>query len=134
MLTENDVVNILVADLKNKNYKIVQSLTTTDKGFDIIAEKNGTTLYVEAKGGTSSKATSRRHGKPFSKNQIGTHLAVAILTVIRILAKKDKKLNKVAIAFPDNEDHRNSILPIAPVLKKLGILIFLVKENIVTEL
>lgn len=134
MLTENDVINILVDYLQKKHYKIIQKLTTSEKGFDIVAEKNDTTLYIEAKGGTSASKNSKRFSKPFTKNQIKTHLAVAILASLKILAKKKKKTIKVAIAFPDNEDHRNIILPITSVLKKIGIIVFFVKENLITKI
>ncbi|MBP6859114.1 MAG: hypothetical protein KBC69_00620 [Candidatus Magasanikbacteria bacterium] len=134
MLTENDVVKILAIYLEKEGYKIIQKLTTLEKGFDIVAEKNRITLYIEAKGGTSSKKGSRRYEKPFTKNQVGTHVSVAIMASLKILSKGNKKFKKVAMAFPDNENHRAVIAPIAPLLKKIGIMIFLVNENLVTKI
>jgi Holliday junction resolvase len=57
MLTENDVVKAVSNKLNAIGYKVVQSLTTNEKGIDIIAQKGDVKLYVEAKGETSSKKT-----------------------------------------------------------------------------
>ncbi|OGH91565.1 MAG: hypothetical protein A2534_04475 [Candidatus Magasanikbacteria bacterium RIFOXYD2_FULL_39_9] len=134
MLTENHIINILADYLEKDGYKIIQKLTTQEKGVDIRAEKNGVTLYVEAKGETSSKESSNRHGKPFTKNQVGTHVSVALLTSLKVLSKDDKNSKKVAMAFPDNKNHREIIELIAPALRRTGIVTYLVKENSVIEI
>lgn len=130
MLTENNIIDILANYLEKKEgYEIKNKLTTTQRGVDILAEKNGVTLYVEAKGETSSKESSNRHGKPFTKNQVGTHVSVAILTSLKILSKDNDASRKVAMAFPDNKNHRDIIELIAPALRRAGIVTYLVKEN-----
>lgn len=135
MLTENNVIDILANYLeKEEKYKIIHKLTTQQKGVDIIAEKNGVTLYIEAKGETSSKESSHRYGKPFTKNQVGTHVSVAVLTSLKILSKDNKTSRKVAMAFPDNKNHRDIIELIAPALRRTGIVTYLVKENSVIEM
>jgi len=45
------------------------------------------------------------------------------------LSKNDKYKKEVAIALPDNQDHRNLIKKIYPAIKKVGIKIFFVKKN-----
>ena len=127
MLTENEVVQKVTAYLKEDGYKILQSLSTLDKGVDIIAEKDGQTLYVEAKGATSSKKESNRFGKGFSKNQVKTHVAMALLASMKILSLKQDA--KAGIALPDNEDHRMLISAIMPSLEKLGIIVFWVFQD-----
>ncbi len=135
MLTENDIIEILANHLnKDDGWEIKNKLTTIQKGVDILAEKNGVTLYVEAKGETSSKKSSRRYGKQFTKNQVGTHVSVAILTSLKVLSKNDNKSKKVAMAFPDNKNHRDIIELIAPALRRAGIVTYLVKENSVIEM
>lgn len=66
MLTENEVVNATCKEIKNEGYTINQQLSTIQKGIDIVAEKNGIKIYIEAKGGTSSKVGTNRYGKPFN--------------------------------------------------------------------
>ncbi len=134
MLTENDVVKKVAECLENDGYKVIQRLGTLDKGVDIIAEKAGITLYVEAKGETSSKEASRRYGKHFTQNQVKTHVAMAILASMKILASKPEKSTKVAIAFPANKDHKALISSIEVVLKKAGIDVFMVEEDTVTRM
>ena len=124
MLTENDIIEKTSEYLQKQNYTIIQSLNTEEKGIDIIAEKNDKKLYIEAKGETSSKRTSVRFGKAFSKNQVKTHVAVAILA-----AMKQKELDKscdVAIALPNNENHVELINSIKASLKKADIKVFIV--------
>ncbi|MEQ6166164.1 restriction endonuclease [Ekhidna sp. MALMAid0563] len=127
MLTENDVVEILAEHLSNQGYQIIQSLTTNEKGVDLIAEKNGVRLYVEAKGETSSKATTNRYGKPFNKNQIKSHVSRAILTSMKVQSSKPN--SEVAIALPDTDDHKQLIQVITPSLKKLGIGVYWVSKS-----
>jgi len=134
MLTENDVVRILGNYLKAEGYEIIQSLTTSEKGFDIVAKINGVTLYIEAKGETSSKENTKRYGQPFSKNQVKTHVAVAILASMKVLSKVDHKPKEVAIALPNNENHRDLIESIKPTIKKAGIKVFLVGKNSVAKI
>jgi len=66
MQTENDIVEKVVDFLESKGYRITQSLTTNQQGIDIIAEMESETLYIEAKGETSSVETSNRFGLPFN--------------------------------------------------------------------
>ncbi len=70
MLTENDVVRAVAHYLSQDGYEIVSQLSTLEHGIDIeaVSVKSGKRLLAEAKGGTSSKQTTRRFGKPFSKN------------------------------------------------------------------
>ncbi len=133
MLTENDIVHRVAEYLKNDGYNVTQRLGTLEKGVDIIAEKAGVTLYVEAKGETSSKEASSRYGKCFSQNQAKTHVAMAILASMKILASKPEKSTKVAIAFPANKDHKVLISSIEGVLKRAGIDVFMVEEDTVTR-
>ena len=55
MLTENDVVDCVVSYLKSKEFTIDSMCNTMQKGIDIVANKNGKKILVEAKGATTSK-------------------------------------------------------------------------------
>ena len=127
MLTENEIIKKTTKYLEDQGYQILQSLNTNEKGVDIVAEKNGTKIYVEAKGETSSKSNTARYGKPFSKNQVGTHIAVAILAAMK-QKDKDKTCN-VAIALPHNENHTGIINNIRNSLRKAEIIVYLVGKN-----
>lgn len=131
MLTENEVVESITKYLQNNGYDVLQSLNTSDKGVDIIAKKDGKMLYIEAKGATSSKEGSSRYGKGFSKNQVQIHIAVAVLASIKILSSK--KDATTGIALPDNQDHRDLISAISPVLKRLKIIVYWVNNDSVAE-
>ena len=136
MLNENDIVQILTEYLKKNSYKIIQSLTTDEKGVDIIADNllNNQRLYVEVKGETSSKSYTNRFGKSFSGGQIRNHISRAVFASMVILSSKpagDK--TKVAIALPVTDGHKKEIETIAKALKTLHIKVFWVNEDGVTE-
>ena len=128
MLTENDVVTAVSSYLIEKGYAITQALTTYQHGIDIVATHptHGRCL-VEAKGAKSSKKSSNRYGIEFNSNQIKTHVGVAILKSFQTI-----QLNKdadVVIALPDNTGHRKIIDSMRHPIKKSGITVFFVNEN-----
>lgn len=130
MLTENDVVAAVCNKLGEMEFEIQQALHTSEKGVDIIASKDGFTLFIEAKDETSATKTSSRYGKPFNNNQIKNHIGKALLTVSRIITEnRENKQIGVEIALPNNEGHRKIIRDIEYALKKLGVYVFWVKDN-----
>jgi CHAT domain-containing protein len=133
MLTENDIVEKVTDFLETKGYRITQSLTTNQQGIDIIAETESEKLFIEAKGETSSVKTSKRFGLPFNKNQIKSHISVALLASMKVISKipADNK-TKIGIALPDTTEQRQVINEIKPALRKLKILIYWVTDNKVT--
>ena len=134
MLTENDIVDKLSAHLQADGYEILQSLGTKEKGVDIIAKKNGQTLFIEAKGETSSKSHTNRFGKPFTKNQIKSHVSRALLASMRILTSQPAgQSTAVAIALPDTVGHRDLINEINLSLKELDIIVFWVSQTTIRK-
>ena len=132
MLTENDVVNVLANYLEEKGYSILQNLNTGEQGVDIIAERTNKILYVEAKGETSSKSHTNRFGKPFTLNQISSHISRAILASMKVIScKPSGNKTKAAIALPDTAGHRKIIDKILPALQKLQITVFWVTKKAV---
>ncbi|PAW93549.1 hypothetical protein CKK33_08600 [Mucilaginibacter sp. MD40] len=130
MLTENDVINTLETHLISLGYSIKKKSTTIQTGIDLVAENSNETLYIEAKGETSSKKGTNRYGLTFSPNQIKSHVARAILTSMIISQQKPAgSKTKVAIALPDNFGHRNLSEKILQPLKQLSITIFLIKAD-----
>ncbi|WP_203296525.1 hypothetical protein [Luteirhabdus pelagi] len=133
MLTENDIVEKLADYLKTNGYVIEQKLTTNQTGIDLIAENNSEKLYIEAKGETSSLKTSNRYGKPFNRNQVKSHIGVALLATMRVITSKPAgNRTKVGIALPDNEEQRRVISQIIDALKQLEIKIYWVTNDTIT--
>ena len=134
MLTENDIVSILIEHLSRNGYEINQALQTHQHGIDIIAENAKHILYIEAKGETSSKEHTNRYGNAFDKNQIKSHVSRAILASMKILHEKPAGTKtKVGIALPDTTDHRDLVEKILNPIKTLGIKVFFVSDDKVKE-
>lgn len=133
MLTENEIVEKVSDFLKTKGYKITQRLTTNQHGIDIIAETETEKLYIEAKGETSASKTSNRYGLPFNRNQVKSHISVALLATMKVISSLPAgNKTKVGIALPDTEEQRKVINKIIPALNKLEIRIFWVTQTNVT--
>lgn len=130
MLNENQVVARTVAFLASRNYRIASSRRTTEQGIDIVAvSANGRrTVFIEAKGGTSSKPGTKKYGQPFSRGQCTTHLAVALHTIAR-LRQSARPTERVAIALPTGEPHEELIEAIEASLKRLEVGVFFVPKR-----
>lgn len=128
LLTENDVVEAVVKHLKGKAYVIESALTTTERGFDIVAISpvSSRKLLVEAKGGTSSKPGTARYGLPFDAKQARSHVAVAFLWAAMVRENPEFKDAEIALAFPEDANHQKLIENLTEALKALGILVFFV--------
>lgn len=129
MLTENDVVEYFCDYLIQNGYEIKQSLSTKEQGIDIIAEKNNRILKVEAKGATSSKATSSKYGEEFSGAQVRTHVAVGLYAISKLITKDNSSFVDYALVLPDNLNHVNKVNNIESVLKRLSIDVYFVNED-----
>lgn len=133
MLFESHVVDAVCAELQARGYRICQRLQTHQKGDDIAAVKQGSAtwrLYVEAKGGTSSRIGSKRYGKPFSGAQIRVHIAEALYKAATVLSKRREDAEvRAGIALPYTEQHRACVKSIQSVLRDLGIAVFWVQQD-----
>lgn len=127
ILDENDVVSNMIKFLENEGYKIVTRCNTNEKGVDIVAEKGDKKLWVEAKGGTSSKKNSSRYGLPFTTNQVKVHVSRAVYQALSALDSDENPQS--AIALPDDEKHRQEIEKVRKPLEKLGIVVYFVSKE-----
>lgn len=128
LLNENEVVEILCKYLETDGYTIKQSLTTNDRGYDIVASKcEGKTLIIEAKGATSSKPNSVRFEKGFNRNQVNHHVAMALYAAAKTINTNPEC--EVGIALPCNEFHTTAIKMIQNVLDSLSIKVYWVCED-----
>lgn len=123
MLYESDVVAAVCVYLRSRGYEIEQQLNESQQGDDIIAlsPADGTRVFIEAKGETSSKAGSNRFGKPFTRSQVRDHVANAFFRSAQMLA--DGKV-RVGIALPKNRNHLDYVARIAHALSALKIEVY----------
>ena len=120
MITENDIVDIVISRLLELDFKIISSCDTSTKGIDIVAEKDNRKILIEAKGGTTSKE-SAKEGKPFDRNQAKTHISVAIFKLLQL--KEENKDALLAMALPYEKHHFEFISSIKTSIKELKIII-----------
>ena len=125
MLTENDVVEAVAGHLKDQGWEVIETADTHQRGHDILAQRDGIELAVEAKGGTTSKNT-RRRGLPFTPDQKHDHVAKALYRVACIFSEGRLR---PGIALPSDDRHRKLVEDILPALESLGVSVFLVDED-----
>ena len=131
MLTENDVVRAVAKYLKNLGYRVESALTTNEHGIDIVALnlESGKRMLVEAKGGTSSKVGTARFGKPFTRKQAKTHVSVALYSAAKLQEERERG-TLVALAFPEDTNHKSLVEDIKTTLETLKISVFFVDSEL----
>lgn len=132
MLTENNIISAVCNYLTLEGYSNIESKNTKQQGIDIEATSpDGSKLYIEAKGETSSKPNSKRFGKPFANGQPIVHVSKAIYTALKLCEtlKGDLPI-KVGIAFPVEEKHKELLSYIKETLKDLDISVFWVNAEL----
>lgn len=125
-LYEDDVVRAVMLHLEAEGWMINSFALSHQHGDDIVASKGAHRLVIEAKGDGSSKSSTARFGKPFTRNQVKTHVAVAVVRAMRVASSG---VASAGVAFPGSEFHRTEIDRIAPALQQLGIQIFWVATD-----
>ena len=127
-MDENQIVEAVVSYLKGLGYVVTQSLTTKEKGIDIIADHpvKGRIL-VEAKGGTSTFEGSARYGKSYTKPQVFDRVAKGFFTVAEM--KEENRNTVVAFAMPKTPWFEEYLGRIRNSLSMLDIKVFLVSEG-----
>ncbi len=133
MLSENQVIEAVCLYLRSHGYRIDQRLTTKQRGHDIIASKdagNRIELHIEAKGETSDRIGSARHGKGFNSAQVIDHVAAAFYCAAAMLesAGADSAV-RAGIALPDTKLHRKQISRVSGAISMLQIAVFFVGSS-----
>jgi Holliday junction resolvase-like predicted endonuclease len=128
---ENDVVEAVCLYLAQQGFVINERRHTTQRGIDIKATHphSGKTLYVEAKGGTSSRCGSARYGEPYTKSQIFDRTAKGVYTLLQIHGKSTSTSSDFALAVPDTKWFREYLNPIKNTVQKLRLQVLLVDED-----
>ena len=132
-LTEDEVVVYLSNWLQSKGWTITEKCTGHTHGIDILAEKDGKKLFVEAKGARGNPKSHVTTREYFDSGQLKTHLGKAIIKLLELKSKYPGNL--YAIAQPDDEYLREHLEHIIQELNKLGFMIYWVKsaEEIIEE-
>lgn len=125
-LYEDDVVRAVMGYLEFEGWTIDSFALSHQHGDDIVASRGGQRLIIEAKGDGSSKSTSSRFGKPFTRNQVKTHVSVAVVRAMRVASAGEAD---AALALPASKFHRVEIGHIAPALQRLGIQVYWVGSD-----
>ena len=125
MIYESQVVYAVSRHLEADGWTIRQELKPTQRGDDIIAAKRGRELRIEAKGEGSERTGSSRHGKPFTRAQVRSHVAVAFYRA----AKMRKKNVRAGMAFPDNDHHREMLAEIRNAVRDLRLCVLWVAAD-----
>ena len=117
--TENEVIEAVKAALVKRGWKIVSFATTMQAGIDVHATHGTEVLYVEAKGNTSSKEGSNRHGLIQTGSQHFIQVAAALLKCAELRSAEPAAC--VAIAVPLHSRMKARIDRIEPVLRSADI-------------
>jgi hypothetical protein len=126
VMTEDFVVESVCRSLVDQGFEVKQQLLATQRGFDIVALKDGRELVVEAKGAGSSKIGTARFGRSFTSGQVFDHVAKAVLKALRVVTAGSAR---AGIALPDDANHRREVAQVAGALDRLGVVVFWVNEN-----
>ncbi len=131
---ENAVVTAICSHLCADGFEIEQHLSTTERGVDVVAEHPQTKIrvFVEAKGGTSSRKDSERYGKPYTSSQVFDRVAKGIFTCLQLRTKNPEKNSvRVILAIPEKPDHfKRYIAAVSPSLDSAGIEVWFAKESL----
>lgn len=132
LIDENFVVDRVAEFLTTHGFVIEQRLSTNQTGVDIRAThpQRHEAWLVEAKGQTSSKKASRRHGKAFNSSQISVHVGMAVYAALALRQRNpDENSIHIGLALPDDEAHKRRIAGISRALDLSGIQILWVMPD-----
>lgn len=131
-MNENEVVLAVVKYLEKEGYTDIKEKRTHERGDDIDAQcPKKKPVYVEAKGGTSSKEGSARFGKPFHSVQIRHIVAEGFFACAKLRQKHPKARVILALcnSITISENVNKTLDLVKESLKKLGIEVFLVDNS-----
>ncbi|GIU70431.1 MAG: hypothetical protein KatS3mg002_1667 [Candidatus Woesearchaeota archaeon] len=124
ILSENEVVELLVKWLQNDNWIVKKKALGYQHGNDIEAERNGEQLIIEAKG---IKPNDSKKSHIFNNTQIQVHFGKALIKIMEEQTKNPSALT--GIAQPNDETIKQTLKFCLPQVKKLNIILFWVNQD-----
>lgn len=130
MLDENAVIDAMVAHLTATGHRITGRCSTTEQGIDVVAETldSKDAVWVEAKGGTSSRADSNRFGKQYNSSQVLDRVAKGFYTAVCLRARAASSC-RVILVMPETLPFRKYLSPLAHAATQQRIELLLVTEE-----
>jgi hypothetical protein len=126
MLTEDDVTDAVQTHLCALGWTVLSRVYAHQRGDDLVVERDGHRLVIEAKGEGSSKPGTARYGSTFDSGQVFSHVAKAVLKGLRAASTGSAW---GAIALPDTEYHREEVALVQPALSLAGVGVFWVSAD-----
>lgn len=130
-MDENAVVESTCEILISSGCQIVRKCSTTQRGIDIVAlrESSGEEFFIEAKGGTSSRAGSFRYGKPYTQSQVFDRVAKGVFTCIELRAKHSNRSKQhIILAVPDERWFHFYLKPALLQLEAAGLKVWFISQ------
>jgi hypothetical protein len=130
-MDENEVIEAVCRHLQQNGFVVKQRRHTTEHGVDIIAvdPRSGRTIYIEAKGGTSSRDGSARFGKPYTQTQVYDRVSKGVFTALQLRAQySDRDAAQVFLAVPDSKWFRRYLDSIGSELSAVGLAVLFVDD------
>jgi len=126
VLTEDEVIDAVRDFLVSRSWQIVTRATAMQRGDDLVAERDGERLVIEAKGAGSSKVGTARYGNTFNKGQVFDHVGKAVLKAMRVVSAGK---HRAGVALPGDAAHRAEVAKIRAALDRVGVAVFWVDDN-----
>ena len=131
-MDENQVIEAVCRHLEKRGLVVKQRRHTTEHGVDVIAEdpRSGSTIYIEAKGGTSSRDGSARFGKPYTQTQVYDRVSKGVFTALQLRGQySDRHAAQVFLAVPDSKWFRRYLASVGTQLSAAGLGVLFVDEG-----
>jgi hypothetical protein len=119
VLYEDDVTDAVCTELERRGWSIIQRLRSTERGDDIVADRDGQRFIIECKGETSTDPRTSRYGKPFDPGQVNSHVSRAMLRAMRVVSEG----HLAGVAFPEERRHRAEVDKVRVAIERLGVVV-----------
>ncbi len=132
-MNEDQIVEAVCAYLARTGCNVTSRCSTRERGIDIAGEHQGRKLYIEAKGGTSSREGSNRFGNPYTQSQVFDRVAKGFYTAACLRSKHGEE-SVVGLAFPETPTFRRYVRDVAVAAARLHLTFYWIQpDNTVKE-
>ena len=127
-MNENEITDAVCAHLTSTGWQVLSRCSTTEKGIDVVAKRNGLDCFIESKGGTSSRERSARFGKPYTESQVFDRVAKGFYTAACLRSEKGRE-PLIGLAFPDTQPFHKYATKVGRSAKSLRISFYWVRPD-----